>query len=248
MCAGRVARLMRMMSSVVRPDAVTMARPGGVVSPLSDQGTQPADRETKPEDQEIEPASRASRKDLDPGRCDEPRPGCVLCEIVAGRRPAHLVTGDEATVVLLDHAPLAPGHCLVAPRRHVATMPDLAADEVGPLMEWARRLAAVMPSALGADGCLVAVNVVVSQSLPHVHVHVVPRRHHDWLLAKLAARLPAQIASMVRARLWPTRASALAGGTRQDRIAACLRKALEGAARVPGAVEPQGGGAHGGEA
>lgn len=88
---------------------------------------------------------------------------------------------DDVCVAFLDRAPLFHGHTLVVPRRHVVTLPELAPDEVGPLFERVRRIAAAMPSALGCQGTFVAVNNIVSQSVAHLHVHVVPRTKGDGL-------------------------------------------------------------------
>jgi histidine triad (HIT) family protein len=106
---------------------------------------------------------------------------CTFCRIVAGEEPAHVVIDDDAALGFLDIRPLFPGHVLLVPRHHVVTLPELAAEEVGPLFERAQRLAAAMVEALGAQGSFVAVNNTVSQSVPHLHVHVVPRTKGDGL-------------------------------------------------------------------
>jgi histidine triad (HIT) family protein len=107
--------------------------------------------------------------------------GCLFCEIVAGEHPAHLVLDDERTVAFLDTRPLFKGHVLLVPRIHYETLPDLPDELVGPLFTEARRLAAVMESELDAAGSFVALNNRVSQSVPHLHVHVVPRNRKDGL-------------------------------------------------------------------
>jgi histidine triad (HIT) family protein len=107
--------------------------------------------------------------------------GCVFCAIVAGQAPAHRVLEDEACVAFLDVRPLFPGHVLVVPRAHRATIADLTQEELGALFGNARRLARAQEAALGADGTFVAMNNRVSQSVPHAHVHVVPRRKGDGL-------------------------------------------------------------------
>ncbi len=107
--------------------------------------------------------------------------GCVFCEIVAGDRPGEIVYADDVVVAFLDHIPLFPGHTLVVPRRHVVTLPDLADDEVGAFFRRVRVVADVVPTALDAEGTFVANNNVVSQSVAHLHVHVVPRRRGDGL-------------------------------------------------------------------
>ena len=108
---------------------------------------------------------------------------CVFCEIVAGRQPAHVVLDDELTIAFLDARPLFPGHTLLVPREHVETLPDLPADHVAPYFERAQRLARAMesPAGLGAAGSFVAINNRISQSVPHLHTHVVPRNRKDGL-------------------------------------------------------------------
>jgi histidine triad (HIT) family protein len=105
----------------------------------------------------------------------------VFCEVIAGDRAAHhVLTGGDA-MAFLDRAPLFKGHVLVVPSVHVETLPDLAAEQVGPFFAAVQRVAAVMPEALGCDGVFVAINNVVSQSVPHLHAHVVPRSRKDGL-------------------------------------------------------------------
>ncbi len=106
---------------------------------------------------------------------------CVFCRIVAGEAPAHVVLDDEVAVGFLDVRPLFPGHVLLVPRHHVVTLLDLPADEVAPLFCRAQRLAGAMVEGLGAQGSFVAMNNTVSQSVPHLHVHVVPRTKGDGL-------------------------------------------------------------------
>jgi histidine triad (HIT) family protein len=105
----------------------------------------------------------------------------VFCDIAAGRVPADIVLADDEVVAFLDARPVFKGHVLIAPRGHVVTLPDLPAAQVGPFFLRARRLSAVMPAALGCQGTFVALNNVVSQSVPHLHVHVVPRTRGDGL-------------------------------------------------------------------
>lgn len=105
----------------------------------------------------------------------------MFCQIVAGELPAHVVLDDEVAIAFLDSRPLFPGHTLLAPREHVPTLGDLPAERVGPLFQRAQRLAAAMESGLDAQGAFVAINNKVSQSVPHLHVHVVPRRRKDGL-------------------------------------------------------------------
>jgi histidine triad (HIT) family protein len=107
---------------------------------------------------------------------------CVFCAVVNGA-DHHAVYRDEHVVAFLDHAPVFPGHTLVVPVRHYDTLEDLPESEVAPLFLLARRLSAAFGTALGADGSFVAVNTRISQSVPHVHVHVVPRRKGDGLFS-----------------------------------------------------------------
>jgi len=106
---------------------------------------------------------------------------CVFCRIIAGEVPAHFVLADEGVVAFLDARPLFKGHVLVMPRGHHETLADLPVPEVGPLFERVRQVSAALPVALGAQGSFVALNNIVSQSVPHLHVHVVPRTRGDGL-------------------------------------------------------------------
>ena len=106
---------------------------------------------------------------------------CAFCRILGGEVDAHVVLEDDDTLAFLDHRPLFPGHVLLMPREHVETLPDLPDELVAPLFSNARLLARAMEEGLGADGSFVAINNRVSQSVPHLHVHVVPRRRKDGL-------------------------------------------------------------------
>jgi histidine triad (HIT) family protein len=106
---------------------------------------------------------------------------CVFCSIVAGTTRAHVVFEDPVCVAFLDARPLFPGHTLVVPRAHRATLRDLPGEELGPLLGTAQRLSLALERALASDGTFVALNDRVSQSVPHVHIHVVPRRKGDGL-------------------------------------------------------------------
>jgi histidine triad (HIT) family protein len=115
------------------------------------------------------------------GRSSQDRSACLFCRIVDGEAAARFVLDDEVAVAFLDARPVFPGHVLVVPRRHVVTLPDLAPDEVGPFFERVQWVAAALPEAVGAQGTFVANNNVVSQSVAHLHVHVVPRTKGDGL-------------------------------------------------------------------
>jgi histidine triad (HIT) family protein len=110
-----------------------------------------------------------------------PSPGCVFCRIVAGDDPVHIVFSDDVAIAFLDVRPLFVGHTLVLPRDHHETLADLPLDLVDPLFRRVRRLSTVMETQLGAQGSFVAMNNRVSQSVPHLHVHVVPRTKGDGL-------------------------------------------------------------------
>ena len=105
----------------------------------------------------------------------------MTCDIVAGATAADIVYSDDVVVAFLDRAPVFKGHVLVVPRLHVETLVDLPAQMIAPFFSVVQRLASALPSALTADGTFVAVNNVVSQSVPHLHAHVVPRRRKDGL-------------------------------------------------------------------
>ena len=106
---------------------------------------------------------------------------CTFCDIARGLLPAQVVFEDSHSIGFLDTRPLFPGHVLLIPRDHIETMADLPDALIGPLFSNARSIAGVMESALGAEGSFVAVNNRVSQSVPHLHIHVVPRRKGDGL-------------------------------------------------------------------
>ena len=114
-----------------------------------------------------------------PSKPNESAPSCVFCRIARGEDPAAVVFEDETSLAFLDHRPLLPGHCLLVPRAHHETLMDLPAALVAPLFATAQRLARAVEAGLGADGVFVAVNNRVSQSVPHLHVHVVPRWKKD---------------------------------------------------------------------
>ena len=111
-----------------------------------------------------------------------PRPsGCVFCAIAGGEHDALVVLEDAATLAFLDSRPLFPGHTLLVTRAHVETLADLPDELIGELFANARLLARAMEEGLGAQGSFVAINNRVSQSVPHLHVHVVPRTKGDGL-------------------------------------------------------------------
>jgi histidine triad (HIT) family protein len=106
---------------------------------------------------------------------------CTFCDIQAGATPAHTVYADEIVVAFLDAKPVFKGHVLVVPRQHYVTLADLPGELVGPYFAVVQRISAVLPAALDAQGTFVAMNNIVSQSVPHLHTHVVPRTKGDGL-------------------------------------------------------------------
>jgi histidine triad (HIT) family protein len=108
---------------------------------------------------------------------------CVFCRIATGEVPSNMVHRGERVVAFLDRAPLFLGHTLVVPVAHVATLDDAPPDLIEPLFETVRRTSVAVQRALGAAGSFVAVNTRVSQSVPHLHVHVVPRNEGDGLFS-----------------------------------------------------------------
>jgi histidine triad (HIT) family protein len=106
---------------------------------------------------------------------------CVFCAIVRGERAADTVLEDADLLAILDHRPLFPGHCLLLPREHHPTLAELPPPLIAPLFAGAQLLAQAVEVALAAEGTFVAINNRVSQSVPHLHIHVVPRRRKDGL-------------------------------------------------------------------
>jgi histidine triad (HIT) family protein len=106
---------------------------------------------------------------------------CLFCGIANGEASATVVFEDEISVAFLDHRPLFPGHTLLVPRKHFETLSDLPAELVGPFFKNVQLLARAVELAREAEGSFVAMNNRVSQSVPHLHVHVVPRRRKDGL-------------------------------------------------------------------
>ena len=105
----------------------------------------------------------------------------VICQIVKGELDAAIVARDQEVIAFLDHRPVFKGHVLVAPTRHVETLLNLPGELMVPLLTMTQRIAVAIGTALGAQGTFVAINNVVSQSIPHLHVHVVPRTKGDGL-------------------------------------------------------------------
>ena len=111
------------------------------------------------------------------------KPPCVFCGIVSGAIPSNIVHRDDEVIAILDRAPLFLGHTLVMPIAHVETLDDLRPEQVGTLFEAVRRMSIAVQAACAAEGSFVATNTRVSQSVAHVHVHVVPRNEGDGLFS-----------------------------------------------------------------
>jgi histidine triad (HIT) family protein len=141
---------------------------------------------------------------VSPGASD-----CVFCGIVSGAVQADVVLDETHFLAFLDTRPVFKGHVLLVPREHVVTLPDLPAERRDGFLEAAQRLASAMVGALGAQGSFVAINNTVSQSVPHLHLHVVPRTKGDGL----------------RGFFWPRTSYADLG--ERGQYAARLRSALE---------------------
>ena len=107
--------------------------------------------------------------------------GCTFCSIVAGETAADVVLDDDVALGFLDVRPVFPGHVLLVPRDHHETLADLPPALLAPFFERVQRLSVAVPAATGAAGTFVAMNNKVSQSVPHLHVHVVPRTKGDGL-------------------------------------------------------------------
>jgi histidine triad (HIT) family protein len=128
--------------------------------------------------------------------------------VIAGAADAHVVFEDAVSLAFLDHRPLFPGHSLLVPREHHETLWDLPDGLVEPLFVSTRLLSAAIREAMGAQGAFVAMNNVVSQSVPHLHVHVVPRNRKDGLRGFFWPRTKydsdaqaAEVAALIRSSL-----------------------------------------------
>lgn len=140
------------------------------------------------------------------------RPDCIFDAIISGDAPAHLVLDEAEVVAFLDVRPVFPGHTLVVPRRHYGTVIDLPDGMAGLLWDAAARVSKAQRTALESSGTFFGLNDIVSQSVPHVHLHVVPRRPKDGL----------------RGFFWPRQK--YASEEEAEQTAASLRRAVDGRA------------------
>ncbi len=106
---------------------------------------------------------------------------CIFCRIVARALNAPIVFEDDLTMAFLDHRPLFPGHTLLVPKQHIETLDTLPANQIKPFFENVQIMARAVELGMEAEGSFVALNNRVSQSVPHLHVHLVPRRKGDGL-------------------------------------------------------------------
>jgi histidine triad (HIT) family protein len=115
---------------------------------------------------------------------------CTFCEIIAGNLTASIIHEDDHTVSFLDHKPVFRGHVLLAPKQHLQLLSDLAPDRVEHFFRMAQRLERAVEDGLPADGSMILINNVISQSVPHLHLHVIPRNRKDGLRFWLGPRHP----------------------------------------------------------
>ena len=109
------------------------------------------------------------------------RADCIFCKISSGEIATEIIAQDDNTLVFLDHSPVFPGHLLIIPRKHADTLIDLPDDQLAPFLAQVRRASKAVESGLGAEGSFVAINTRISQSVPHLHAHVIPRRKRDGM-------------------------------------------------------------------
>ncbi|MGI8751921.1 MAG: HIT family protein [Acidimicrobiales bacterium] len=136
-------------------------------------------------------------------------PTCIFDRIRDGEVPGHLVADEPDLLAFLDSRPVFAGHTLIIPRAHIATLAELTDEQAASIWALGRRLAAAMRPAVGAEGAFLALNDEISQSVPHVHLHVIPRRRKDGL----------------RGFLWPR--TRYTDDAHAAAVAAALRRALE---------------------
>lgn len=106
---------------------------------------------------------------------------CVFCDIIGQSAPAHIVFEDDISIGILDRRPLFPGHVLLIPKQHFATLPDVDPELIASFFTNLQLLSKAVPLAMESEGTFIAINNKVSQSVPHLHVHIVPRNRKDGL-------------------------------------------------------------------
>jgi histidine triad (HIT) family protein len=123
---------------------------------------------------------------------------CTFCKIIRNELESHIVLEDDVSFAFLDHRPLFAGHCLLVPKTHYETLIDLPANLLTPIFANAQLLARVVEQTLEAEGTFVAMNNRVSQSVPHLHIHIVPRRKKDGLKGFFWPRQPYKNAAEIK--------------------------------------------------
>jgi histidine triad (HIT) family protein len=113
---------------------------------------------------------------------------CAFCAVIRGEEKAEIILQTDRLIAFLDHRPLFLGHTLLVPKRHVQVLSDLPADQVPEFFLTAQRLERAVEDGLGADGSMILINNAVSQSVPHLHLHVIPRNRRDGLRFWLGPR------------------------------------------------------------
>lgn len=125
-----------------------------------------------------------------PSERTSPRKPCVFCEILAGRAPAAFVCQEDRVCAFLDYRPVKKGHILIVPRSHHGVLAELPAAERSGYLEVVQRLCTAVERGLGAEGSFIGINNRVSQSVPHLHTHLIPRRRGDGLRGFFWPRIP----------------------------------------------------------
>ena len=119
-----------------------------------------------------------------------PEDNCAFCRIIRGEQPATVVLASERLLAFLDHRPLFRGHTLLVPRQHIRLLSDLPAEMAAEFLTTAQRLERAIEDGLGVSGTMILINNVVSQSVPHLHLHAIPREFKDGLRFWLGPRHP----------------------------------------------------------
>ena len=127
------------------------------------------------------PASGTSNHTIGSSEGKEATPECLFCAIAQGTTSAQIVFEDRTSLAFLDHRPVFLGHVLLVPKKHIETLGDLPESLTGPLFTSASMLSRAVQTAMAAEGTFIAINNRVSQSVPHLHVHIVPRKRGDGL-------------------------------------------------------------------
>lgn len=115
---------------------------------------------------------------------------CIFCKIIKGESEGYIVFEDDISLAFLDIRPLNPGHCLLIPKGHYETIMDLPEDLIGPIFKNAKLISKAIEMGLSAQGIFIGINNKISQSVPHLHIHIVPRNKNDNLKGFFWPRYP----------------------------------------------------------